>query len=449
MLKVRWILCSLLCFVLIATAIPARAANQGHLFDYFATDMVKPHYAQRPEVRNQIDWYLNHKKFLYNVINQGEPYLFYIFHEVQQRDLPSELALLPLIESAYDPFAHSWVGAAGLWQFMPKTAKGLGIKQNWWYDGRRDIVSSTESALQYLTYLHRFFDGNWLLAVASYNCGEGTVQRAIKYNAERGKKTDFWSLDLPQQTKEYVPRFLALSLIVRNPSAYGVQLPKLAAAPYFTSVDVGQQIDLAHAATMAEISLNELYQLNPGYSRWTTGPNGPHTLLLPVDKVGVFHTNFAKNTGKNPVIHPIGKHGLRLANRTAPLPTKKATHKTLTKPSKALAHDATYRVKSGDTLYKIARHYHVSVDALQRANHLTNAALQPGDVMRIPQEVAIAHKPSPPEKFLIKTKRYVVKAGDNLRDIANRYHVSIHSIVEANALTSERLRVDQLLFIPA
>src|SRR5690606_25387789 len=195
-------------------------------------------------------------------------YLHHIDEQADARDMPLELVLLPIVESAFDPFAYSHGRASGPWQFIPSTGKHFGLEQDWWADQRRDIVASTEAALTYLQQLADRFDGDWLLALASYNAGAGNVSRAITRNRNAGKPTDYWSLQLPRETMAYVPKLLALAQIVRDPEQFGLDVPAIADEPYFTSIDVGGQIDLAQAAEMADISLEELYLLNPAFNRW-------------------------------------------------------------------------------------------------------------------------------------------------------------------------------------
>lgn len=470
--------------------------NENDLWNRITLELQMPHYAKVAEVQDQINWFKQNKKFLDRTIEQGAPYLFYIYTEVEKRNLPGELILLPMIESAYDPFAHSWVGAAGLWQFMPQTANDYGIKQNWWYDGRRDVKRSTEAALSHLNNLHKYFKGNWLLAIASYNCGAGAVQRAIETNAKQGKNTDFWNLPLPEQTKQYVPRLLALSAIIADPHNYGIALPILQAEPYFAEVDVGRQIDLSKAAKMANITLNHLYQLNPGYSRWTTAPDGPHTLLLPVTKISYFEDNIKKSTGKS---------------------LKKVTYvdkpkKTVTQYKKPVIHQAkapavtpskitTYTVKAGDTLWSIADNHQIKVEDIRKWNDLnTDYRLTIGNQLLIQQNkvsstfaqknmpeqkskkitvaqlkqskeiqlvsnqslndammMPLINKPVMQEKTnhttsqgkLIPTALYKVQHGDTLLSIARKFNLHAITIKQANALSTNMLQVGQTLYIPS
>lgn len=246
-----------------------------------------------PRIKAQLKWYSRHPKYLLYMMNKAAPYLYYIERKINTRDLPGELALVPMIESEYDPFSYSRAGASGLWQLMPETGSGFGLKQNWWYDGRRDIYASTDAALDYLTHLHQFFNNDWLLAIGAYDCGEGKIQRAMTSNTDRSLPTDFWSLSLPLETTLYVPRLLALSVIVKNPERFGITLPNIVNRPYFDRIDVGTQIDLTKAAKLAGIDLAEMYKLNPGFDHWATDPKGPHLLVLPIDKIDQFKQNLA------------------------------------------------------------------------------------------------------------------------------------------------------------
>lgn len=333
--------------------------NPDDLWQRITENYQMPHYANHPDVIKQIHWFQSHPEFIDKVINQSTPYLYHITKEVSKTHLPGELVLLPMIESAYDPFAYSWVGAAGLWQFMPPTAKESGLKQNWWFDGRRDIINSTTAALNYLTYLNKFFNGNWLYAVASYNAGAGTLQHAIDYNKQQGKETDFWHLPLPQQTKIYVPRLLAISMIIENPKKYGFKLSPMKAKPYFASVNVEQQIELAQAAKMANISLTELYRLNAGYNRWITAPEGPHHIIVPVEKANNFKKNLSVTLGI-----PYKPH--EEPNYFAMLPIR-------------------YIVKPNDTLSQIAGEFDISVASIKSFNRLKNDIIHPKQALLIPK----------------------------------------------------------------
>ncbi len=248
-----------------------------------------------PVVQRERDWYARNQTYLDRVFKRGELYLFHIAGELEARGMPAELALLPIVESAFDPFAYSHGRAAGLWQIIPGTGKRLGLAQNWWFDGRRDVLESTRAALDYLQQLHERFDGDWLLAVAGYNSGEGNVARALKKAAAAGHGQDFWGIKsyLPAETRTYVPRLLAIAELVGDPAAVGVTLPELRNEAQFAVVETGGQIDMALAAQLAGIDTDALYALNPGINRWATDPEGPHRLLLPLAQADLFTTSLA------------------------------------------------------------------------------------------------------------------------------------------------------------
>ncbi len=239
-------------------------------------------------VQRFIDKYVNYPPSIRKIARNATPYLHHIVEEVEKRGMPLEIALLPAIESLYQPIARSHKSAVGLWQFMSATGGEYGLVQNSWYDGRRDIIRSTTAALDYLQRLHKSFNDDWLLALAAYNTGPGNIRKAIKRNLAQGKSTDYWSLKLPRETRQYVPKLLALSKIVANNQYYGLELQPIANQPYFKRVNVGQQISLHLAAQLAGLSLSEFKQLNPGHKRKATAPMGPHYIVLPVEKVQLF-----------------------------------------------------------------------------------------------------------------------------------------------------------------
>jgi membrane-bound lytic murein transglycosylase D len=236
----------------------------------------------------ELKWFVSHPDYLDRVFTRAQRYLPFILAEIDERGLPYELALLPIVESAYDPFAYSHGRAAGLWQMIPGTATRFGIRQNWWYDGRRDIVDSTGGALKYLEYLHGFNNGDWFNAIASYNSGEGNVRKAVRRNIAANKPIDFWNLKLSKETSAYVPRLLALVEIVRDPSRFGLTLPNLVDEVQFVVTETETQVDLALAAELAGVEVDTVYAYNPGYNRWATDPKGPHQLVMPIAVADVF-----------------------------------------------------------------------------------------------------------------------------------------------------------------
>ncbi|HBD10699.1 MAG TPA: lytic transglycosylase [Porticoccaceae bacterium] len=356
----------------------------------FATDIEHPR--MQPHIREfaKAQFYFN------RVMKRAAPYIAYIAQEIDAKGMPAELALLPFIESAYDPFAYSTSSAAGLWQFIPSTAKHLGLPRNWWYDGRRDILESTETALSYLSYLHRRFDGDWLLALAAYNGGEGTVKRAIARNRAKGLPEDFWSLKLSAETRDYVPRFLALTKVVAAPDEYGLEFPHLDTNIPFRQVKIDEQIDLYEAARLAGIKVDRLYKLNPGFKRRATPPNGKHNILLPHDRVEHF------------------KHKLATTPRSQWRPAKE------------------YIVQPGDTLGEIAERYHVSTEALMVTNTLSSPLIRDGQVLRIPGSGVGVSEVVP--NFINGKARYRVRRGDTLWSIAKNHMVSLRDIRRWNSL---------------
>jgi len=398
------------------------------------------------------------------IFKRGEPYLAYIFEEVKKRNFPTEIVLLPFIESGYDPFAYSHGRAAGLWQFIPGTGKMYGLKQDWWYDGRRDIVASTQAALDYLDYLQQRFDGDWLLAIAAYNSGSGHVSKAIKRNRKAGKPTDFWHLQLPKETAAYVPKLLAISDVVRQPSKYNVLLAPVDPSPTFTLVDTRGQLDIAIAAELATIDTEELYLLNPGFNRWSTHPDGPHQLAIPVAQSAVFEENLAAlpdDQRAKWVRHKVRKgetlsHIARRYNTTVgvlrntnvlkssnirigqhllvPVAAQDASrYAALAKhlqPAGKSSNKLTHKVRQGDSLWKIARQYDVTVNQVTRWNRLDGGALiKPGQQLLILKK----GKASASGKR-VRTVNYTVRNGDSLYRISKKFNVTINDLRRWNNL---------------
>ncbi len=457
----------------------SRKAKSLTLWQALRADFRLPDTSQQPQVQHQLRWLARHRTFLREMINDSIPYLYYIHQQVKKRGMPAELALMPMIESTYDPFAYqTHSGAAGLWQLMPGTGSGLGLKQDWWYDGRRDIYASTKAALDYLTYLNNFFSGNWLLAIAAYNSGEGTVMHAIKRNARRSLPTKFWMLPLPHETRAYVPRLLALATIIRDPKRYGLKLPAIANRPYFAPVHVGFQLDLTAAAKMAHIPLTELYKLNPGYNRWATDPNGPFTIVLPLDKINLFKHNLAKLPRQHRVswarhivkpgdnLSTIAKHYktkihlIRTLNRLDDKPLQpgqallipkapgnskrqrfnQRQHHAMIAHPHAGPRKVIYEVTRQDTLGRIAKHYHIKPAHIQYWNHLAyHEYLKPG------RKLILWIKP---RKVKFAKTHYRVKSGDTLLGIAHHFHVSLKALKRWNQLKDvNKLRLGQRLLL--
>ena len=402
------LLFSCLIFFIINTH--ANTFQTPDVWDVLRSEFKMNHEINRPEVQDQIRWLLDHPGFVTKVCQKAEPYLYHVTREIQRRNLPGELALLPMIESAYDPFAYSKVGAAGLWQIMPVTGNQLGLIQDWWFDGRRSINHSTDAALTHLTHLNKVFNGNWILSIAAYDAGEGAIGRAVKAHNPDGRNVSFWELNVPKETQIYVPRFLALAEIMSNPQAYKINLPATPFRPYFEEVNIGSQIDLSHAASLAGISVNELTQLNPGYNRWATAPYKPFTLLIPIAKVTQFYFNLSHS----------------------PVEKRVSWTKHLVLPS--------------DSLRSIARQYHTTITLIKKLNRLSDQYIRPNQVLLIPSTkntpVLPFHEISK-SKFLsqtsIKGKVYrvihIVQPNESYRTLEMLYKVSTQDIMNWNHLS--------------
>ena len=299
-------------------------------------------------VRGYIDEYVKHPHLFAQILQRGEPYLFHILNRLEQAGMPAELALLPIVESAFDPFATSPAGAAGIWQFMPETAAYLGLNQDWWYDGRRDVIASTEAALDYLGKLHKRFNGDWYLALAAYNTGGARVQRAIRHNRDTGKPVDFWHLALSAETQSYIPKLIALRAIVENPHIYNISLPQLSYDRYFSTVDIQGQLELKVAARLSGVPLHELQHLNPGYGLSITPPGRTHILLVPSSVADIFRTRIAQLP-----------HDQRIQS-------------------------IRHRIRLGDNLSTIAQQYRTTVSDIRKANRLKGAKIIAGDLLIIP-----------------------------------------------------------------
>jgi membrane-bound lytic murein transglycosylase D len=446
-----------------------------------------------PAIVRERDWYARNQAYLDRVFTRAEPYLFHIVEALEERGMPAELALLPVVESAFDPFAYSHGRAAGLWQIIPGTGRRLGLEQNWWFDGRRDVLESTRAALDYLQELHEEFNGDWLLAVAGYNSGEGNVERAIRSATAAGRPTDFWGVRsyLPVETRTYVPRLLAIASLVAKPENYGIVLPPLPNEPRFAVVETGSQIDMALAAKLAGIETDQLYSLNAGVNRWATDPDGPHRLLLPTDQAAHFASALAElgdrdrvqwtrhRVAQGETIGTIAQHYdttpavIREVNQlranalhvgdylTIPHATQSLASYTQSadlraERQKSLAHSGVRKehvVSGGDTLWSIASTYKVDVRALASWN-----AMAPGDVLRVGRSLVVwtdapatgnqntaqarvARTDSVAGFALndrIRQVTYVVRSGDSLSSIARRFHVTVPKLVELNAGANDK-----------
>jgi membrane-bound lytic murein transglycosylase D len=381
------------------------------------------HYA----VDREVELYRKSPDFLDRTFKRGARYLYYIVQELEKRNLPLELALLPVVESAFNPVAYSRSRASGLWQFIPSSGKHYGLEQNWWIDERRDVIEATDAALTYLQYLNKYFAGDWYLAIAAYNGGEGTVSGAVRRNQAAGLPTDFFSLNLKAETRDYVPKLLAISRIVRNPEAYGLAFAAIPNQPYFEAVEPGKQVHLEQAAQLAGITREDIFALNPGYNRMTTPPHGPHRLLLPVPNAQTYRQAMLDQS--------LAGQGSVAAAAVEPPP------------------EVRHRVRSGETLSAIARKYGVSMTSVQQSNGIRGTVIHPGDSLLIPSPAAgstatLAALAAPRDDITsqlpehqkpttrTKPKVHVVKSGDTLWGVSRKYGISVPALASANGLSS-------------
>ena len=426
-------------------------------------------------VKAQLKWFLDHPGYLQRVMERARPILPFVLDELEERNLPSELALLPIVESAYQAFAYSHGRASGMWQIIPSTGRFLGLKQNWWYDGRRDIIESTHAAISYLDSLAQEFDGDWELALAAYNAGPGRIRSAVRYNKKRKRKTDFWHLTkIRNETRNYVPKLFALRELFSHPEKYELDLIPVGNEVSYEVVELDGQIDLALAADLAGITINQLYQLNPAFNRWATAPDGPHRLLLPRDKAEQFKQAVAKvppSKRINWVRHKI-RNGETLSHiskkyRTTvglikkvnnirgnqiragkhlmvPTATKSLNTYALSESSRKAAIQNTNRsgqkrihiVRRGQSLWSISRDYNVNTRALARWN-----GIAPIDTLRVGQKLvvwtrsdlsqSVSINQTRPSNALHKL-RYTVRKGDSLYLIANRFNIRVADIKRWN-----------------
>lgn len=427
----------------------------------------------------QRNWYARNQRYINRTSERASRYLAYIVSELEKRDMPGELALLPIVESAYDPFAYSHGRASGLWQFIPSTGKAYGMDQTWWYDGRRDVIASTQGALTYLESLSQRFDDDYELAMAAYNGGGGRVNSARRRNANQGLSTDYWSLSLPSETENYVPKLIGLAQIIADPEKYGIELPHLPDQPYFKVVDIGSQLDLAQAAEMAEVPIEEIYLLNPSYNRWATSPEGPHRLLVPYDAAermeaaladlpqeerltwNTYRVRPGDSLGKIAQEHRTTITAIRENNNISgnlirvgqelliPVAGREDNAYALSEGQRSRQRQnrqgsgkqkIEHRVQPGDTFWDLSMTHDVSVGTLASWN-----GMAPGDPLR-PGQTLVIWKEGRPGKATASTQPqrdgmvrrigYQVRSGDNLSRIADRYNVGVKDIAQWNDLNT-------------
>ncbi|MGK0441192.1 MAG: membrane-bound lytic murein transglycosylase D [Pseudohongiellaceae bacterium] len=446
----------------------------------------------QPRLTAEFNWYAKNPAYMKRVSQRAERYGFHIIEEIEKIGMPTEFALLPIVESAFDPFAYSHGRASGMWQFIPGTARMFKLKSNWWYDGRRDTIASTNAALTYLQNLSRYYKDDWLLALAAYNSGQGTVNKAIRKNKRKGKPTHFWALDLPRETRSYVPKLLALAKIFDNPQRYGITLHPVANEPYFTAVDTKSQIDLAQAAELADVDIEEIYKLNPGFNRWATDPNGPHQLLVPAHKAELFKQRVSQlnkkdrlhwqrytvtrgdsllvlakrfNTGTDTIrkVNKIKGNTIRIGQKLMIPTASKASHLYAYSASERSGNIQKNRkgekgtrqiyhtVVPGESLWSIAKKHQVSSKKIAHWN-----GFAPKDLIRPGQKLSVWVKPITMTKSIttaaaqqsmanslhrnavVKKLGYTVRNGDSLARIADKFKIKLNDIVKWNGVNPKK-----------
>lgn len=433
-----------------------------------------------PLVRKWENYYASRPDYLNRIISRSNPYLFFVVEEVEKRGMPMEMALLPMIESAYNPKAISSAQAAGMWQFIPATGKRYGLERTWWYDGRRDVVAATGAALSYLQEIHDMF-GDWQLALASYNWGENAVKRAVAKNEAAGQATDFIDLKMPDETRNYVPKLLAIRNIIADPEAYGVTIAPMNNQAYFTTLQTGKHMDVSVAAHLAEISVDELLRLNPGFIRPVIAHKDDRQLVLPIAKKATFERNLAQysepllnwqpyvtksgerfddlastfgiDTGQLRDINDISSKDNIARGQTILVPkvagldvserqTLAALHKNRESDAidtgandtpKALpilaqaSKGGEHKVAKGDTLFNIANRYGLSVAQLKALNGQKSNHLAIGDSLKVQRSTSTAKN----NKTVVRV-RYVAKRGDTYSLIAKKYDVELDDLKKWN-----------------
>ncbi|MPQ75783.1 LysM peptidoglycan-binding domain-containing protein [Hydrogenovibrio sp. JE_KL2] len=363
--------------------------------------------AHAEEYKSYIEYYLKRRKYLKRVSIRAKPYLYYILQEIKKRKMPYEIALLPVIESGYYPFARSYVSASGLWQFMPSTGHLYGLQHNWWYDGRQDIYKSTQAALDYLQQLYVMNDYDWLLALASYNAGLGNVLKAQRKYLKRHPNgtPNFWNIRryLPQETKRYVPQLLAIAYLIDHQSEYNIHLVPIENAPYFDDLKLTQQINLRNVAKATQTDLQLLKVLNPGFLRVATPPNAKHRLLLPADIANDFRKQYEDN------------------------------------PEKFKVNWARHIIKPGESLLVIAHKYHTSASEIKKLNGLHNNLIRAGHTLLIPipknQINAVRLAENKKKPYRGNKYYHTVRPGESLWTIARYYNVSTRTLCEWNRIS--------------
>jgi membrane-bound lytic murein transglycosylase D len=436
-------------------------------------------------------WYMNRPDYMRRVVERSSRYMHYIVEELEKRGMPTELALLPMVESAYNPMALSRSKASGLWQFIPSTGKRYNLDQTWWKDERRDIVASTTAALDYLQSIYEMH-GDWHLALASYNWGEGAVGRAINKNRAQDLPTDYLSLNMPSETKNYVPKLQALKNIFSSPALIAeLGLPTVPNRPYFSTITQTASIDVNVAARLAEMPVQEFVALNPAHNRPVIMPESP--LVIPADKLDIFRSNLEAHEESNKPLSVWQTYTLRVGDKLDRIARRfgmslaglKSVNgikgRTRVKPGTTLlvsgnkgAEPATpagkpepvrmaasgsvrtHTVGKGDTLFSIAKRYGVTVAELKRVNRLKSDRLAAGARLALGgEQTAGTNRPDGSEAvaqrasttITPKIRRYTIRRGDTLVSIARQFNVSTDDLLRWNSVSPRSLMPGQTLTI--
>ena len=439
------------------------------VWEHLVHNFALPECSEQESSLKWAQWYADHPEYMSRIFKRAQPWIYFISEELERRQLPGELALLPIVESAYDPFAYSSGRALGAWQFISSTGKNYGLNQNWWYDGRRDVWASTHAALDYLTHMNEMFDGDWLLALAGYNSGENRVARQVKKNRKAGKPADFWNLRLPRETRGYVPKLLGLTCLFKNREEYEFELPDLPNHQVVAAVELEQQADLVLVSQLADVPIDVVFTLNPGYNRWATSPDGPYRVVLPVENALKLEQTLATTDAStlmkwDQVVvengdslsrisarHHVPVSVIRSANEingdmirvgqklrlprddqllVDPLYASAAIELQNLQSGLISSDRKTHRVRSGESLSVIARRYRVSVKDIQRWNNISDPR-----TLRAGTTLVLFQSPAKPANDK-GTVQYVVQRGDSLWSIAKKYKVDINDIKNWNSLGS-------------
>jgi len=414
-------------------------------------------------------WFAARPASMNRLAERARPYLYHIVEEVERRDMPMEIALLPMIESAFVSTALSRSAASGIWQFIPSTGTHYGLRQDNWYDGRRDFTAATNAALDYLGKLYLDF-GDWQLALAAYNCGEGCIARAIQKNVQLGLPTDYASLSLPNETRHYVPKLLAIRNLILEPAQYNLAINALPNQPYFDQVTVHASMDLQSAARLADMSSDEFMALNAAFPRKLIRSDTPVNLLVPVDKVDTFQRNLETGDWDSwkPYTAKKGERPEAIAKRFGISVDRLLEHNPVALKRGKLAHAQTilvpvsrhggsvteahasaatrHVVQRGDTLFGVARRYGLTVAQLNAANPALDKQLKRGQTIRLPSTDTATRDSRAIQPASLKTSveksagpvHYKVRRGDTLSNIAQRFDISLADIHAGNPVLGRR-----------